>query len=48
MQAKSKPYQRQIQKQTGHDAKLKSMRKTSMLNFGQLKKDRGLAVIKNL
>ena len=54
MQAKSKAYQRQIQKQadnqkqTGHDPNLKSMRKASMLNFGQLKKNRGLAAIKNL
>ena len=39
MQAKSKPYQRQIQKQRGnqkqaaHDANLKSMHKASILNF---------------
>ena len=44
MQAKSKAYQTQMQKQTntqkqiGHDANLKSMRKASMLNFGQPKK----------
>ena len=48
MQAKSKEYQRQIQnqtdnqKQTGHDANLKSMRKAGMLNFEQPKETEGL------
>ena len=48
MQAKSKAYPTQIQKQTdnqkqiGHDAKLKSMRKASMLNFWQPKKTEGM------
>ena len=47
-QAKPKAYQREMQKQkdnqkqTGHDANLKSMRKASMLNFGQAKKTEGL------
>ena len=51
MQAKSKAYQRQIQKQTdnqiqtGHDSNLKSMRYASMLSFGT-KENQGLAAIK--
>ena len=37
-QAKLKAYERQMQKQTGHDAKAKSMHKASMLNFEQPKR----------